>query len=751
MAAIAQRRTSTTELGGRNDSHKLLPDTYQNTNTARRHSEQRPSADGVAGERTMGETGAPGSNQSSSNTATEANDEDGTAGPTDDHEDDDEEAEVPAPSRGYGKGKGKRPSIRFEATGDDESASDDDETTSREAGLTSSKHPVAQLRNHNKKRTYSNLSNSSLLFGEESAFPRPKALRTLSHTVETGLLTYHGANADGSRGDDNAIESSDDEGDNLATTEDDDEDYSALNQILDDDTDVEKVEEEEESFILHQETNNNADIFSMPFSDLRRSSLDTLGSGDLFDLNEGIATDGNGAFFTSVGMPDAGFGHFFSEAAPASPEPIAKRKFSDALTKRVRFQDHPDPSDSSDSSESELDDTLFPDLFLEQDKLPRSVHQLMEIDESQSDEDFNDGASDQFFWNADHEKFDDDESEAGSSGYETDEGDTTDDCAEFGESDDEPGSRPHTSKEKTILSRPASAPSSRAATPKPFQRSAPGPTRGTFIHDDANQAIAVTDRRTKKVTFYRPRVTMPAPYSAYSSAASTANNSPRSAAAQLDMSAFTFDPFLNLGFNTDPAHMSFDMDAPVGPLEAFFPFVSVQDGMVVSDEGEFDDDDLVFENDINIADFMDFGSDIDDATDIEDNEEGDETDAPATPATSMVFNGSTPARPTPAAETPLARKHNSTDAMLQRLDQAGVTAFRNNQSRFRDIACLPHDPNLRASASRPVRSGRSADTMMSPIRKRSSKKQNNSAFSRVSKNRMQAVNSRKAPVMGTFS
>lgn len=421
MAAVAQRRTSAAGLASKSDNHKLLPDTYQNTNTARRHSEQSPSADGVASERTTGETGAPGSNHSASDTTTDANDDDGTAGPTDDHEDDDEEPEVSAPSRGYGKGKGKRPSIRFEAAGDDESASDDDETASREAGLTSSKHPVAQLRN-SKKRTYSNLSNSSLLFGEESAFPRPKALRTLSHTADTGLLTYHGADADGSRGDDNAIESSDDEGDNLATTEDDDEDYSALNQILDDDTDVEKVEEEEESFILHQETNNGADIFTMPFSpDLRRSSIDTLGSGDLFDFSQGIATDGNGSFFTSVGLPDAGFGQFFSEAAPASPEPIAKRKFSaDSSTKRVRFQDHPDVSDSSDSSESELDDTLFPDLFLEQDKLPRSVHQLMEIDDSHSGEDFDDGASDQFFYNGDL-KYDDfdDESEAGSSGYES--------------------------------------------------------------------------------------------------------------------------------------------------------------------------------------------------------------------------------------------------------------------------------------------------------------------------------------------
>jgi hypothetical protein len=172
-----------------------------------------------------------------------------------------------------------------------------------------------------------------------------------------------------------------------------------------------------------------------------------------------------------------------------------------------------------------------------------------------------------------------------------------------------------------------------------------------------------------------------------------------------------------------------------GPPEAFFPFVSVQnDGNIGSDEDEYDDD-MDFENDVNLADFMNFGSDVDDDTDVD---QGDETDVPATPATSMVvFNGSTPAQPTPTAETPTARKRSSTDAMLERLDHAGVTAFRNNQSRFRDIARLPHDPNLRASVARPVRSGHSAEAMMSPIRKRNSmskKRPGNSAFSRVRAN-----------------
>jgi hypothetical protein len=192
----------------------------------------------------------------------------------------------------------------------------------------------------------------------------------------------------------------------------------------------------------------------------------------------------------------------------------------------------------------------------------------------------------------------------------------------------------------------------------------------------------------------------------------------------------------------------------IGPPEAFYPFISIEDGNVLLDDSDYEDDED-FEDDINLADFMDFGSDGDDASD---GEQGEETDVPATPATSMiVFNGSTPAQPTPMAETPLAKKRTTTsDAMLEHFDRAGVTAFRNNQNRFRDIASLPHDPNLRASVSRPIRSGKAADTLMSPLRKRSSmsKKMGKSTLGRVGKStsRLQpSLMNRGPPRMGTFS
>lgn len=207
-------------------------------------------------------------------------------------------------------------------------------------------------------------------------------------------------------------------------------------------------------------------------------------------------------------------------------------------------------------------------------------------------------------------------------------------------------------------------------------------------------------------------------------------------------------------FGSAPANASLFGGESIGPPEAFYPFISIgQNGNVISDEDEYGDYEE-FDNDVNITDFMDFGSDID-ATDLDPE---DETDVPATPATSMIaLNGSTPAQATPSEETPLSRKRNASDAMLEHFDRAGVTAFRNNQNRYRDIACLPHDPNLRASVSRPIRSGRSAETLMSPLRKRSSvtKRNGSSPFAGVTKatGRLQAsvMNGRRGPPMGTFS
>jgi hypothetical protein len=315
-------------------------------------------------------------------------------------------------------------------------------------------------------------------------------------------------------------------------------------------------------------------------------------------------------------------------------------------------------------------------------------------------------------------------------------GDTTDE-EDFGT--DVPPRTP--TQDRSVLRQPASAPGSRAATPKPFQRSSRPtgrqipPRRGYFIHADGSEAIAVTNRATKNLAFYRPRPKLPQLYplgECHSGTSSTANNSPRNSITQLNAGSdsegsnevfnnalASTDIMLTGIFGSAPGNDFFGNES-IGPPEAFYPFVSIGSngnmGMMEDDDFDYSDD---YEDDLNIADFMDFGTDGDDTDDEQDYED---TDVPATPATSQVaLHGSTPAQPTPTAATPVTRKRatSDADAMLEHFDRGVVTAFRNNQNRYRDVASLPQDPAVRASVSRPVRSGKSAEALITPLRKRS--------------------------------
>jgi hypothetical protein len=314
-------------------------------------------------------------------------------------------------------------------------------------------------------------------------------------------------------------------------------------------------------------------------------------------------------------------------------------------------------------------------------------------------------------------------------------GDTTDE-EEFGT--DAPPRTP--TQNSSVLRQPASAPGSRAATPKPFQRSSRPtgrqipPPRGIFHHANTTEAIAITNRTTKNLTFYRPRPSMISwvPMSEYhSGTSSTANDSPRNSITQLNASdseasnevlnnAISTDIMLTGIFGSAPGNDFVFGNDSIGPPEAFYPFVSIgsNGNMGLMEDDEYDDSDD-YEDDLNIADFMDFGSDGDDTDEGQDYED---TDVPATPAASQVaLNGSTPAQPTPMAATPVSRKRatSDADAMLEHFDRGVVTAFRNNQNRYRDVASLPQDPAARASVSRPVRSGKSAEALITPLRKRS--------------------------------
>lgn len=273
------------------------------------------------------------------------------------------------------------------------------------------------------------------------------------------------------------------------------------------------------------------------------------------------------------------------------------------------------------------------------------------------------------------------------------------------------------------------------------------------------------------MTFYRPRAQV-IPWipinGTHSSTSSTANNSPRASLAQFNSvsdseaeglnNAISADVMLTGIFGSAPGTDYFFSTDNVGPPEAFFPFVSIgsNGSMEPFDEDDFESED--YEDDLNIGDFMDFGDDSDN-TDMDD--DGEETDAPTTPGASM-HNGHGSIQETPVEETPSNRKRTTSDVMLEHFDRGVVTAFRNNQNRYRDVASLPSDPTARNAVSRPVRSGKSADALITPLRKRS--KSNRMAKSpmapppssplsgvRKAVDRSMSAPRRPPPRMGTFS
>lgn len=413
MANLTQSRPAMADLGGKHFHDRRL---VHDAPVSIRNNEQRASTDDAATQSTKHTGARGGSSAANEETANEDDEEDSSAG----QDEDEEDPEVLAPSRGFGKGKGlgKRPVIRVEPAGGDESQ-DEDEIASRETGYKTSKHPVNQLLLGSKKRTYSNVSNNSVLFGDidadQPSFPRRKMARTLSNIGNKPLLTYKEDANKNLTGFENAIES-------------DDEDYSGVNLISDDESDLEHMEKEEESFIIEEERHNKpATARIQEHNDARRLSLGSHASDDMFDLTAPL-DDG---FLSEMSMHDIGFGQFFEpDPLPSSPDPSIKRKYSDSSTKRVRFDDEVQVSDDSSSSSSELDSSLFPDLFLEQDKLPPSLYQLLEVDRSEDEGDMRSPMSDASFWDFGHDEpgsfksnaeddLDDESSDPGSSGYES--------------------------------------------------------------------------------------------------------------------------------------------------------------------------------------------------------------------------------------------------------------------------------------------------------------------------------------------
>jgi hypothetical protein len=416
MAKLPHTRSAMAETDGKQlHDHKLVNDSH----VGFRNSDRHPSSDSTEQGSTY-HPGGRGSGQSTSEEAAEEDDDEDSSGNQDDAEDEEEDPEVLAPSHGGGLGKGKRPAIRVDHVDEDEPHDDEEEAVFHETGLRAGKNPAIHgLRKT--KRTFSNVSNTSILFGEDDAehraFPRSKMARTLSSNNLKPLLTYkNNGDVNDSNSFENAIESSDEE----HGVDIDDEDYSGVNLISDDSD----VEQQDEDYLIDQERHIAFDIVTNP----RRYSLESAASDDFFNLGGTISE----SFFNSTTFPDPGFGQFFEPApSPVPVEPQPKRKYSTASSKRVRFDDDVKVSDSSSSSTSELDSALWPDLFMEQEKLPPSIYQLIENDnETDQVDDFPSSESERSFYDYGQvesygqalpveEDFDDESSDPGSSGYES--------------------------------------------------------------------------------------------------------------------------------------------------------------------------------------------------------------------------------------------------------------------------------------------------------------------------------------------
>ncbi|KAF2432778.1 hypothetical protein EJ08DRAFT_113376 [Tothia fuscella] len=409
---------------------------------------------------------------------------------------------------------------------------------------------------------------------------------------------------------------------------------------------------------------------------------------------------------------------------PASAFAKKDRKQSDVSVRRVRFEDEVRIARSTSDSSSDTDLDIFPDL-LDRDSLSTQLRMDVERDIDQdigeltnSDGDGScwdfgeDEASKSFFaWHDVHtesESEDGDSSNADLSGYDSD-GDTTDDDLPPPETVRAPSSLLHR--------RTPSAATSPPGTPAAFPRSKrhhKGPVLGTFDHD-RRKYLCDTDPTTGKFRI-RERVSKPLvnPF-LQNSTESSADSSP-----QVPLQNFTYDSdhsdLTHLFTGPSDVMMSgvfggvpgqryqngrfvVEANAPllIGPPEAFYPFTSLRsdgtpetdDEDEISTEDDFDDDVDIF------TAFLDV-----DSHDDEDEESLEEDESTSPTATDVA--DSTPTR-------------NISQALIEHFDRGVVNSFRNNQDRYRTVSRLPHD---KSKLSAPLRSGKNAETVMTPSRKR---------------------------------
>ncbi|RJE20768.1 hypothetical protein PHISCL_06887 [Aspergillus sclerotialis] len=484
-----------------------------------------------------------------------------------------------------------------------------------------------------------------------------------------------------------------------------DDDYAAVDYITDDDNEEQDVEKLEELLIMESEDENRAGGMILA-SDGEDTNQWT--AGDAFDDHMLLS---GASFFDDeqlYGAMDA-----FGEAGLAS-EPVVETP----MPRHVHFEEeHESSSDSDSHTEDEI-----PSDFLHQDSLDPQLRRMIENENDttrnrrqQSDETF--GDADYGHGNIYHAESDA-VSGGESSGYETDDGETTD------EDLPPPATITHP---RSILRRDSSAslpPMGDDQVESPIRRR--GPIMGTFVADP-HKPVALVDCTGKHLVIIPAYSSSRHDWleSASNSISGTANNSPRATTMQLvdesDTDALAspnradFSPMLASSANLMMTALGNDITPGgqvMGPPEAFYPS---RDFTIDSSFEDDDDDDP--EEALNVEDFIDFGNG---SSDEEIEEKGFESDAlvsPIAPSSVPIAEGT----PTPS-RTADPQQGSSAERFLNHLDQGIVTAFRRNHNRYQALLRLPHHREFMPanSPSRPAsvfRHARHAD-QRTPTRKR---------------------------------
>ncbi|KAF7719765.1 Uncharacterized protein PECH_005674 [Penicillium ucsense] len=451
-----------------------------------------------------------------------------------------------------------------------------------------------------------------------------------------------------------------------------DDAYAAVDDISDGDDeegDVEKMEEQ----IIKDSENKHRVLPSSEYSDAQWLGPELFGDSLLLPAASFFDEEQLYTAMDAFGETDM--------ASEAQETPVARR---------VHFEER---SESSSDSDSHSDDEI-PSDFLQQDSLDPQLRRMIESDNNdhyrthrqRSEEMY--GDIDYGHGNIYHVESDG-TSEGSLSGYESDDGDTTD------EDLPPPATITHP---RSLLRRDSTdslvAASEDKSTSVPRRR---GPIMGTFVADP-NKPVALVDCTGKHLIIIPAYASSRHDWldSAANSMSGTANNSPRQTTLQLidesDTDALAspnhtnFSPMLASSANLMMTALGNDL-APggqvMGPPEAFYPS---QDFAI--DSSFEDDDEEDPEAALNVDDFIDFGDGSSDEDNDRDNEtfNGFDDEAFGSPRA----NSSRPATGTPTpSRASESLQANSAERFLNHLDKGIVTAFRRNHNRYQALLRLP--------------------------------------------------------------